>query len=294
MRVSEDRHELPIGVREVVLLGHPVAHSRSPAMHNAAFSALDLPFVYRALDVLPDDVTVTMDALERADVTGGNVTVPHKLAVAARCDRLTAEARLIGAVNTFWWEESESGARALVGDNTDALGLERALREDLGLGMESPALTDREVLLVGTGGAARAAAVALDRLGARVNVAGRDPGKAAAIAVLMSAAVETVDLTDPVVLAVHARKASIVVNATSLGLAGEALPGPLMDLRTGQTAYDLIYGKATPFLLAATDAGAAAHGGAGMLLHQAALAFERWTAVSPPLDLMRHALHDRS
>jgi shikimate dehydrogenase len=289
VRVSEGRETLPLGVREIVLLGHPIAHSRSPAMHNAAFAELDLPYVYRALDVLPDDVAATMEALARADVVGGNVTVPHKLAVAALCDRLTDEARLIGAVNTFWWEGS-AGERVLVGDNTDALGLERALREDLGLPAEGPALTERDVLLVGTGGAARAAAVALGRLGARVRVAGRDSDRAAAITALVGAAVGTVDLADQVALVGAARAASLVINATSLGLAGEELPGPLMGLRAGQTAYDLVYGDATPFLLAATRAGAAAHGGTGMLLHQAAEAFERWTGRAAPIEGMRRAV----
>ncbi len=288
--MSEGREALPIGVREVVLLGHPVAHSRSPAMHNAAFAELNLPFVYRALDMLPDDVTATMDALEHADVVGGNVTVPHKLAVAALCDRLTEEARLIGAVNTFWWEGSDPGSRVLVGDNTDALGLERALREDLGLAPSGTALAGRGVLLVGTGGAARAAVVALDRLGARVRVAGRDLDRAAAITALVGAAIGTVDLTAASALAVCSQEASIVVNATSLGLRGEPLPSPLMELKVGQTAYDLVYGSATPFLLAATDAGAATHDGAGMLLHQAAEAFERWTGHSAPVERMRAAL----
>jgi shikimate dehydrogenase len=293
VQVSEDRQTLPIGVQEIVLLGHPVAHSRSPAMHNAAFADLDLPYVYRALDVLPDDVAATMDALEHADVVGGNVTVPHKLAAAALCDRLTDEATLIGAVNTFWWVGG-AGERVLVGDNTDALGLERALREDLGLAAEGRALASEAVLLVGTGGAARAAIVALDRLGARVCVAGRDPGRSAAIADLVSADVDMVDLTAASALAVCSHEASIVVNATSLGLRGESLPSPLMELKVGQTAYDLVYGSATPFLLAATDAGASTHDGAGMLLHQAAEAFERWTGRSAPVERMRAALGSTS
>jgi shikimate dehydrogenase len=290
VRVNEGREQLPIGVREVVLLGHPVAHSRSPAMHNAAFSALRLPLVYRALDVLPGDVEAAVRALERADVVGGNVTVPHKLAVAALCDRLTDEAQLIGAVNTFWWEGSDVGSRVLVGDNTDALGLERALREDLGLEGEGPALGDHPVLLVGTGGAARAAAVALQRLGASVTVTGRDPDKAAVIANLIDAEAP-VALADTARLAAAAQEASVVLNATSLGLAGESLPAPLMALGAHQVAYDLIYGEPpTPFLAAARAAGAPAHAGQGMLLHQAALAFERWTGIPGPVDTMRRAL----
>jgi shikimate dehydrogenase len=283
---------LPIGVRDVVLLGWPVAHSRSPAMHNAGFAALGLPFVYRALPVRAEDVAASLEALAVAGAVGGNVTVPHKIAVHDRCDRLTDEARLIGAVNTFWWEgEGASEARALVGDNTDALGLERALREDLGLPVDGEAMGGRTALLVGTGGAARAAAVALGRLGATVTVAGRDLGRAGEVARLAQPSAATVvDLAATEELGNTVAAADLVVNATSLGLAGEHLPTELERLRPDQVAYDLVYGPATPFLLAARAAGAAAHGGEGMLLHQAAIAFERWTGVGAPLEVMRAAL----
>jgi len=292
VRVSEDRETLPIGVREIVLLGHPVAHSRSPAMHNAAFAELDLPFVYRALDVLPDDVTDAVRALERADVVGGNVTVPHKLAVAALCDRLTDEARLIGAVNTFWWE-GVAGERVLVGDNTDALGLERALREDLGLATEGPALAGRSAVLFGTGGAARAAVVALGRLGASITVTGRDAERAAGLAELVGVPTDVVPLGSER-LAALVEAAFLVVNATSLGLAGEMLPEPFMRLRDDQVAYDLVYGdRPTLFLSTAAAVGAMSFGGQGMLLHQAALAFERWTGEAAPIAVMREALTGR-
>jgi shikimate dehydrogenase len=281
---------LPIGVHDVVLLGWPVAHSRSPAMHNAGFAALGLPFVYRALPVRAEDVADTLAALAVAGASGGNVTVPHKLAVHDRCDRLTDEARLIGAVNTFWWEGAGE-ARVLVGDNTDALGLERALREDLGLPLHGEALRERRALLVGTGGAARAAAVALGRLRATVTVAGRDLGRAGEVARLAEpSAVAVVDLAAAEELASAAAAADLVVNATSLGLVGEHLPSELEQLRPDQVAYDLVYGPATPFLLAARAAGAAAHGGEGMLLHQATIAFERWTGIGAPLEVMRAAL----
>jgi shikimate dehydrogenase len=288
--MSGDGEELPVGVSEVVLLGHPVAHSRSPVMHNAAFARLELPFVYRALDVLPDDVPATLSSLERAGVVGGNVTVPHKLAVKALCDRLTDEAMAVGAVNTFWWEDEASGSRRLVGDNTDALGLERALREDLGFAPVGQALAGQRVLIVGTGGAASAAALAMERLGASIAIAGRDAGRAENIADLLAVPPDVV-LLGSERLASEVAAAFLVVNATSLGLSGEMLPEPFMRLSEDQVAYDLVYGdRPTPFLAAAGAAGAMSFGGQGMLLHQAALAFERWTGHRGPIGMMREAL----
>jgi len=276
-----------LGADDLVLLGWPVAHTRSPAMHAAAAAQLGLPLRYRALAVHPDDVLDVVAELGRRGVRGANVTVPHKLAVIAACDVLTEEARLVGAVNTLTWD-GDGGVVRLEGHNTDAVGLERALAEDVG------DLSGRRVLLVGTGGAARAAAVALTRSGARTAVAGRDPrGCAAILDVVVAvdqvggAAAGIVDLLEGEALTRAVAEAEVVLNATSLGLHGERLPAACERLRPAQVAYDLVYGDPTPFLVAAAAAGAAAHGGLGMLVHQAAAAFERWTRVAPPVEVMR-------
>jgi len=280
-----------LGGDDAVLLGWPVAHSRSPAMHQAAAAHLGLPLRYRTLAVAPDELDAVVGALGAVGIRGANVTVPHKLAVLGHCAVLSDEARLVGAVNTLTWERA-GGAVRLEGHNTDAVGLERALAEDVG------DLHGARALLVGTGGAARAAAVALVRAGARIVVAGRDPRGCAAILDVVTATDQVggaagglVDLLDDLALSAATSGATLVVNATSLGLHGEHLPAPLESLRSDQIAYDLVYGDTpTPFLAAAAAAGAPAHGGLGMLVHQAAAAFERWSGTAVPTEVLRGAL----
>ncbi len=273
--------------RPLAVLGWPVAHSLSPVMHNAALAAMDLDLVYLALPAAPDRLADVVGALGAVGCVGANVTVPHKQAVVAACDRLTDEARTIGAVNTLTWTED-----GLEGHNTDAVGLQRAL-DEVGAG-RGPAV------LLGTGGAARAAVVALVRRGADVLVVGRRPAAARELAELgasigssiagdggptvTSAGLDADDLGDRVATA------DLVVNATPLGMQREPLPAPFMDLSAGQTAYDLVYAPPdTPFLQAAGAAGAAAHHGLSMLVHQAAAALERWTGREVPVDVMRQA-----
>lgn len=278
-----------LGPDDVVLLGWPVAHSRSPAMHAAAAAHLALSLRYRALAVAPEELDAVVDALGAAGIRGANVTVPHKRAVVGHCDVLTDEARLVGAVNTLTWERSGEGV-VLEGHNTDAIGLAAALAEDV------VALAGVPVLLVGAGGAARAAAVALARTGARVTVTGRDPQACAGVLDVVRAvdasgtsAVGAVDLLEDAALRAAIEAATVVINATSVGLRGDHLPDPLESLQAHQAAYDLVYGIDTPFLAAARDAGAAAHDGLGMLVHQAAASFARWTGVPAPVAVMRDA-----
>ncbi|GGI07345.1 shikimate dehydrogenase family protein [Egicoccus halophilus] len=264
--------------RPVVLLGRPVAHSLSPVMHNAAFRAEGLDLVYLAWPCPPDELAAAVHTLGVVGGVGANVTVPHKEAVVARCDRLTPEAESIGAVNTLVFT-----ADGLLGDNTDAVGLLEALRRDV-----APRAGD-EVVVLGTGGAARAAAVAVARLAGALTVVGRRPAAAASVAAVgeRGGAVRTaaVALDDEAMVRAAVANARIVVNATPLGLHGESLPAPFCALGDGQIAYDLLYPRvavpagreATPFLQAARDRGADAHHGLAMLVGQAAVSFERWT-----------------
>ena len=260
--------------RLVALLGHPVGHSASPAIHSAAFSDAGIDAVYVAFDVAADDVPAAVAGLRALGALGANVTVPHKRAVWEAADGHTPEAELVGVANTLFWEGD-----ALVADNTDASGLERVLTDDVGLAAGDP------VVLFGAGGAARAAAVALGRVGAVVEVTARRSGPAAEVADLVQRAgghaVGSID------------RPRVVVNATPLGLAGEALPDRFMDLGPGQVGLDLVYGPAaTPFVAAARAGGAMAFDGLGMLVAQAALAFERWTGIPAPASVMAAAARD--
>jgi shikimate dehydrogenase len=270
--------------RLLVLLGWPVRHSLSPVMHNAALREQDLDLVYLTLPTPPDRLTEVVAALGDVEAVGANVTVPHKLAVVGSCDALTEEAALIGAVNTLAWTPE-----GLLGDNTDATGLRDALADDVG-GLRPGART----VLLGTGGAARSAAVAAGRLELRVTVAGRRPERAEELAELAERAgsqgADACDLADERRLRDAVGRAHLVINATPLGMEGESLPEPCHRLAPGQVAYDLVYSPPeTPFLHAARAAGAEAHNGLGMLVGQAAASYRRWTGREAPTTTMSAA-----
>jgi shikimate dehydrogenase len=274
--------------RIVGVIGDPIAHSRSPAMHNAAFRALDLPFAYCAFRVPAAEVGAAVAAVRALGLAGLNVTIPHKQAVMAHLDELSKVARLAGAVNTI----VNRGGR-LVGDNTDVPGLARAL-DEAGL-----AARLELAVVLGAGGSARAAVVALARRARHVLIAARRSAQATALVEELQpgvrARLHTADLAD---LAAGGRAAAglagagVVVNATPVGMRGEPFL-PLAFAATPRSClfYDLVYTEErTPFLGAARRARRAGVNGLGMLLHQGAVAFEAWTGHAAPLAVMRRAL----
>jgi shikimate dehydrogenase len=284
----------------VGLVGWPVAHSRSPEFQNAAFAALGLDWRYVPLPTPPARLPEAIRGLPALGFAGANVTLPHKEAVLALVDSTTAEAALAGAVNTLV-VEGDPGSPRLIGDATDGPGFVASLREETG---RDPA--GMTVLVLGAGGGARGVAAALARAGAsRLLVANRTPGRAAALVDALSARLsgtgargvrlEALPL-DASALAPHLAAVDLVVQATSIGLAGGPGPSarPPLDPATLPEAAivaDLVYAPAvTPLLAAARAAGRPTLGGAGMLLHQGALAFERWTGQAAPVSVMRAAL----
>ena len=263
--------------RLAAVIGSPVRHSLSPAMHNAAFRELGLDWVYLAFEVAPGAVSAAFAGARALGIGGLSVTIPHKAAALAEVDEATDVARAVGAVNTVVVRHDGH----LVGDNTDGAGFLASLSDE---GFE-PA--GRVCLVVGAGGAARAVVHALAAAGAaEVMVANRTPERAQETAAL-AGAVARVASTDEVV------RAYLVVTATPLGLAGSApaeLPVNAALLGPGQLVVDLIPNPAvTPLMRAAREAGCNTAGGLGMLAHQGALAFERWTGVPAPLGVIRAA-----
>ena len=263
--------------RSVGVLGWPVEHSLSPAIHNAAFVALGLDWVYVPFPVAPPDLPAALQGLGALGFAGANVTMPHKTRTAELMDDLSEDARLLRAVNTI-----VVGADGLTGHNSDALGFERFLRDDAGFDASG-----RSGLLFGAGGGARACALAASRSGlASLSVAVREARRADRLRASLegsNTAVRVVSFDD-----VSGVEADLIVNATPLGVHGEALPLPAM--RPGVVGVDLLYRPGvTPFQAAVRAAGGAAFGGLGLLLQQAAISFEQWTGHSPPLPVMSAA-----
>lgn len=278
--------------RLVGLIGDPVDHSRSPAMHNAAFRALGLPWAYLAFRVGGDRVAEAVAAVRALGLVGVNVTIPHKAAVIPHLDKLSRRALACGAVNTIVYRRG-----VLRGDNTDVIGLERDWR-DIGLPVRL-----QDAVVLGAGGSARAVAVALAGRSRRVLVAARRPERARALVRDLRRNVRTkleaVDLADMRPGAAESdallSRAGLVVNATSAGMKSSRF-FPLAFAATPSSCffYDLVYtATRTPYLTAAARVGRKGAGGLGMLLHQGAAAFEIWTGMKPPIDVMRRALRAR-
>jgi shikimate dehydrogenase len=257
------------------IIGDPVAHSRSPVIHNAAFAALGLDWVFVAFPARAGDGEQAVRSMRPLGIAGLNVTMPHKTDAARACDELSPRAAALQSVNTVVLRDG-----ALFGDSTDGEGLVRALREE---GCE-PA--GRACAVLGAGGAARAIVEALGAAGARIDVVARRADAAAAAAALAPDATATPFAE----VASAVARADVVVNATPLGMRGEAPPFDPAVLDPRQFVYDTVYHPAeTPLLAAARARGVPAANGLGMLVHQAALAFELWTGRTAPLAVMRDA-----
>lgn len=257
------------------MIGHPVAHSLSPVLHNAAFAATGLDWAYLAFDVPAGAAGAAVEGMRALGLDGLSVTTPHKDAVARLVDRCSPTAARLEAVNTVVRIGGE-----LVGESTDGAGFLAAVRLDHGF---DPA--GRPCLVRGSGGAARAVVLALAGAGAAevVVVPGRSTAKAEVAAALAGPSGRVGGPAD-------VAGADLVVNATTLGMAGGAGGWPVDPglLRPGQLVVDIVYPE-TPFVVAARDRGATAGSGLGMLLHQAAAAFRLWTGHDAPLEAMSAA-----
>lgn len=260
----------------LVLLGHPVSHSLSPRFQNAALRAANIPLVYETMDVAPHALREVVAAL-RDQNASGNVTIPHKEAFARCCTRLSALAERCAAANTFWHEDG-----ALVGDNTDVGGVDAIAHALLG-----DARATARIALIGAGGSASAVLAAAERWGAaRVRLYNRSMDRARSLGERFGAMVEVVDSVERAL-----DGATLVVNATPIGLRDDEHPVAVEQIPRGAAVFDLAYRTGeTSWVRAARQDGHRAADGEGMLIEQGALAFQRWFGIEPDRDAMWRAM----
>jgi len=271
------------------LIGDPVAHSVSPAMHNAAFKELNLDYTYLPFRVTAEGLTDAVKGLRALDITGFNVTIPHKVAVMPLLDRLDPLAEKIGAVNVVL---NENGA--LKGFNTDGPGFLAALKNN---GIE-PAC--KKVVLLGAGGAARAIAFSLAESGAYISILNRREEYEWAVNLATSIVIKC-DRKDVTALELSEKSlknelkdADILINATPLGMTPDINNTPVACefLKSGLTVFDIVYNPLeTKLIKEAKTAGLKTISGIEMLVMQGALCFEMWTGNKAPVSTMeREAL----
>jgi shikimate dehydrogenase len=270
--------------RLLALIGQPVGHSLSPAMHNAAFAEDGLDFVYVCLDVDPEYLSAAVLGLKALKFRGFNVTMPHKRAMVGLVDGLDEGARVSGAVNTVVIDAS--GMR---GYNTDGGGMVMACEE---AGID---LSGKSVLLLGSGGTASAIAVAFGEAGiGDLHIANRDVEHAARLRdKLRLTGVERISVSSLAALEQDGPDADVIVNATPLGMKeGDPLPLPPEYVRRGRAVCDVVYrpGKETPLVRLAKERGVRHVAGGRMLLYQGVLAQKLWTGRNPNVEAMDRAI----
>jgi shikimate dehydrogenase len=266
------------------VIGDPIEHSLSPIMHNAAFEALGLDYVFLAFKVKSACVADAVDGMRALNIRGLNVTMPHKKTVMANLDRIDLSAQIIDSVNTILNKEN-----LLFGFNTDGVGALKALKEN---GVE---LKGRKVLLLGAGGAARAIAYAMAKEADELAVLNRTVKQAQALAKLLEKSANkkiAFGSLSPDDIAKNLRDSDILINATSVGMKPhpEESPVPPKLLRRNLSVMDIVYNPLeTKLAQDAKAAGAKVVSGVEMLIYQGAASFEIWTGKAAPVEVMRKA-----
>lgn len=259
----------------VGIIGLPVSHTLSPLMHNSLFSFLDMDWVYLPFEVRQEALQKAIFGLSALGSIGCNVTIPHKIEVMKYLTHIDEKAKRIGAVNTILFKEGE-----IFGFNTDGDGFTSSLK-DAGF-----ILKDKNVLLLGAGGAARAIAISLQDMGIkRLSIFDKERQKAEDLA-------GSIDNVDAICLdkVETLKDIDLLVNATPCGMKdNDPLPCDISLLHPEILVYDIIY-KKTSLLKEAEKRGAKIMDGMEMLIHQGALSFEIWTGIYPPIDVMRKAI----
>ena len=268
--------------------GWPVAQNLSPYMHNAAFQALGLDWEYLRFAVRPGEIGAALKGIAALGIVGVNLSLPHKVDAVAYLDEISPKVQLIGSANTVVVREDGS----LYGHNTDGEGFLLALRDELGILPQG-----LKVALMGAGGVSRSIAANLALAGAtEIAVYDADPKRVTEVALLIEKAHSACRgrAVQPNTLAAAVAEADLVVNATPVGMWPDVNAKPVVDpdlLHPGQILYDVIHNPPESKLVEiARQRGLRALGGLPMLVRQGALAFQVWTGIAPPLDVMREAL----
>lgn len=267
------------------VFGHPIGHSLSPAMHNAAIEALGLDYIYVPFDVDPADLGRAIEGVRALGIAGVNVTIPHKEAVIQFLDEVEKDALEIGSVNTVW-----NANGRLIGSSTDGPAFMRSLLETGYLPNGSKAV------VLGGGGAGRAISFSLAKAGAEVLIYDEAPGKAEKLAgdvrgVAGEASARGESQFEKA--AEYLCEASLLVNCTPVGMSPnvDRIPVPEELLRGDMTVYDVVYNPMKTKLLAAAEAkGARTVSGIKMFVYQGAISFATWTGIDPPADNMEAAV----
>jgi len=270
----------------VGVFGYPVAENPTIVMQEAAFQARGLHWRYLTIEVRPEQLADAMRGLRAMNFAGINLTIPHKVAVIQYLDGLSPEAELIGAVNTVVWE----GDR-LIGHNTDGKGFLRSIREDAGVDARG-----KRVVFLGAGGAARAMSVELALAGAaHITIVNRTASRGRELARLLNEQAQAEFVPWQGAYTVPA-EADVLVNATPIGLFPDSETMPAVDMtsvRSDLLVCDVIPNPPrTAFLRAAEACGARTLDGLGMLVYQGAIAFQMWTGVEAPVEVMHRALEE--
>jgi shikimate dehydrogenase len=257
------------------LFGYPVEHTLSPAMHNAAFKALNLNYCYVPFLVHPDHLENAVKAIKALNICGVNVTVPHKEKVIKFLDEINDEASFIGAVNTIVNSDSK-----LIGYNTDGRGFIQSLLES-GILIE-----DKDILIIGAGGASRAISYYLSQKGKTLFIYNRSNDRAKRLVQDLKKIRNNISFIEDIS---SIERFHIIINATPLGLKkDDPLPFDTSLLRQDQTVCDLIY-KKTRLIEEASKKKCVTINGMGMLLWQGIFAFELWTGKKPQVEVLRNA-----
>ena len=269
----------------VGLIGHPVEHSFSPPMHNAAFDALGLDYAYVAFDVNPSNLKSAIDGAKSLNIQGFNVTFPHKIEVMKYLDELDDVANLIGAVNTIDFKN-------LKGYNTDGIGAIKAIEE-------VTKVKDKDVVVAGAGGASRAISFYLAKYGVQsLTILNRNEQKAQNLAndVSESKLIDNVCYDSITEIEGYVKNSDILIDTTPLGMDPHIDDEPVVkaeDMHEDLVVFDAVYNpNETVLLKEAIKAGAKPVYGIKMLLYQGAESFEIWTGKKAPIDVMEKALKE--